>query len=189
MNSTDKSLQSNAARLRAHGTTKPNECTVLYFDTHRDNIIWYWSVVAAGGVPAILSALSNNEATLAGELDNVSKLFHGPTILTTKRLAKNFRLFASLTTVTVETIATTKHPEKLTTRFADAESSHKDNLATVLFTSGSTGFAKGVEYTHSQLVTSSKLKCNFHCMDSNKTFLCWVSKYSENHDHCIRDLD
>jgi acyl-CoA synthetase (AMP-forming)/AMP-acid ligase II len=142
-------------------------------------VIWFWSIVAAGGVPALLSPLSSNDVTLAGELDNVSKLFNGPTILTSKRLAKPFRMVPTLTTITAESVATTKSNESAAWRPVDGGFDHEDELATVLFTSGSTGFAKGVEYTHAQLVASSKLKCDFHQMDSSKTFLSWVSKYYE----------
>ncbi|KAH7398623.1 putative non-ribosomal peptide synthase-like protein [Phaeosphaeria sp. MPI-PUGE-AT-0046c] len=180
----------NAAKLLAHGTIKPNQCILLYFDTHRDNVIWYWSTVAAGGVPALLSPLSSNDATLVGELQNVSELFNGPTVLTSKRLAKPFRQFPSLNTVTAEIISTTRYQESIGTKSIDAGISHPDELATVLFTSGSTGFAKGVEYTHTQLLMSSKLKCTFHHMDSNKTFLSWVSfdhsaALCENHLHAL----
>lgn len=129
-------------------------------------------------MPALLSPLSSNEVTLEGELDNVNKLFKGPTILTTKQLAKPFRLIATLNTVTVEIIGTIKVEDGYGTDIVDEAIGHEDELATVLFTSGSTGFAKGVEYTHTQLVTSSKLKCTFHSTDSSMTFMSWVSKFS-----------
>ncbi|KAH7377885.1 putative non-ribosomal peptide synthase-like protein [Pyrenochaeta sp. MPI-SDFR-AT-0127] len=182
--------ESNAAKLRAHGTVTPHKCIVLYFNTHRDNVIWYWSIVAAGGLPALLSPLSSNEITLAGELNNINKLFSGPTILTSKKLARPFRLIASLNTVTVEIIGTVKVEDGFGTEIVNEAVGHEDELATVLFTSGSTGFAKGVEYTHTQLVTSSKLKCKFHQMDSSKTFMSWVSfdhsaALCENHLHAI----
>jgi acyl-CoA synthetase (AMP-forming)/AMP-acid ligase II len=153
----------------------PQKCIVLYFDTHRDNTIWFWSTVAAGGVPAVLSPLSSNEVTIAGELENINKLFNGPTVLTTKQLAKPFQLIASVDTVTVEVVATVKTKDGLTNGKLDEKSQLEDDLATILFTSGSTGFAKGVEYTHNQLVTSSTLKSELHGMDSTKTFMSWVS--------------
>ncbi|KAH9878816.1 hypothetical protein J1614_002250 [Plenodomus biglobosus] len=179
--------KSNAAKLLEYGAVTPNECTVLYFDSHRNNTIWFWSTVVAGGIPALLSPLSSNEVTLAGELDNVNKLFGSPTILTSKQLAKPFRLFPCLKTVTVEIVAAVDISKEMTINEAVGRG---EDLATVLFTSGSTGFAKGVEYTHSQLLASSKLKCHFHHMDSSKTFMSWVSfdhsaALCENHLHAL----
>ncbi|KAH9878812.1 hypothetical protein IAQ61_002086 [Plenodomus lingam] len=180
--------KSNAAKLLAHGTVTPNECTVLYFNSHRNNVIWFWSTVVAGGVPALLSPLSSNEITLAGELDNVKKLFEKPTILTTKQLAKPFRLVPGMNTVTAEVVEKIDIPDE--PMAMNEPAGREDALATVLFTSGSTGFSKGVEYTHTQLVSSSELKCRFHGMNSSKTFMSWVSfdhsaALCENHLHAL----
>ncbi|KAL1650009.1 putative NRPS-like protein biosynthetic cluster [Diplodia intermedia] len=180
----------NAAKLREYGAVAPRQHIVLYFNTHHDNVVWFWSVVAAGGVPALLSPLSSNDATLAGELDNLTNLFHGPTVLTTKQLSRLFRPIESITTLTVHTIATTKVEERFGMKAVDEGLGHEDELAAVLFTSGSTGFAKGVEYTHTQFVSSSMLKSNFHGTDSTMTFMSWVSfdhsaALCENHLHAV----
>ncbi|OMP82234.1 Polyketide synthase PksJ, partial [Diplodia seriata] len=180
----------NAAKLREYGAVTPRQHIVLYFNTHHDNVVWFWSVVAAGGVPALLSPLSSNDATLAGELDNLTNLFHGPTVLTTKQLSRLFRPIDSITTLTVQTIATTKVEERFAMEAVDEGLGHEDELAAVLFTSGSTGFAKGVEYTHRQFVSSSMLKSNFHGTDSTMTFMSWVSfdhsaALCENHLHAV----
>ena len=169
-------LQSNAAKLRAGGIVTPQKCIVLYFDTHRANTIWYWSVVAAGGVPALLSPLSNNATTLSGELDNVNKLFQGPTILTSKQLSGSFKLIPDFKTITIQQVAIIPN-----TPVQEENATNPDALATLLFTSGSTGYAKAVEYTHEQLICSSKLKSKFHLMDSSKTFMSWISEFSLCH--------
>ncbi|KAF2137182.1 uncharacterized protein K452DRAFT_258153 [Aplosporella prunicola CBS 121167] len=160
----------NAAKLRAGGIVTSQKCIVLYFNTHRANTIWYWSVVAAGGIPALLSPLSNNATTLTGELDNVNKLFQGPTILTSKQLSGTFKLIPGFKTTTIQQVAIIPN-----TPVQEENAANSDALATLLFTSGSTGYAKAVEYTHEQLICSSKLKSKFHRMDSSKTFMSWIS--------------
>ena len=45
----------------------------------------------------------------------------------------------------------------------------------LLFTSGSTGHSKAVEYTHRQLITSVRAKQQLHNLDSGTNFMSWVS--------------
>lgn len=123
-------------------------------------------------MPALLSPLSSDNVTLAGELENINKVLQGPTVLTTRHLVSLFRPI--LTAVNVESIATIGSTDICGVGPVE----HDDKLATILFTSGSTGYAKGVEYTHAQLIGSSRQKCDFHHMDSSKTFMCWTSECS-----------
>ena len=71
-----------------------------------------------------------------------------------------------------QTSANTKHP------FGP----HKvaaGSLAVILFTSGSTGHSKGVEFTHGQLIESVLAKQEYHPINSNTPFMAWNS-----FDHC-----
>ncbi|KAK8159613.1 putative non-ribosomal peptide synthase-like protein [Phyllosticta citrichinensis] len=186
----------NAAKLRQADIIPEHRRIVLYFDNHRDNCIWYWSVIAAGGVPALLSPLSNNQTTLIGELENVNKTFSGPTILTTKSLAKYFVSIQGMKTVTVQSVQLEKleapigHDDMYGGGWFDEGVGREDEVTTMLFTSGSTGYAKAVQYTHRQLCSSSKIKCGFHNTNNTQTFMSWVSfdhsaALCENHLHAV----
>lgn len=53
------------------------------------------------------------------------------------------------------------------------------STAVILFTSGSTGHAKAVEYSHEQLIRSVAAKQSLHGLSEKVTFMSWVSV-----DHC-----
>ncbi|KAK8243082.1 putative non-ribosomal peptide synthase-like protein [Phyllosticta capitalensis] len=186
----------NAAKLRQADIIPEHRRVILYFDTHRDNCIWYWSVIAAGGIPALLSPLSNNQTTMIGELENVNKTFSGPTIITTKQLARFFVAVQGMKTHTAQSIKLEKleapigHDDMFGGGWFDEGVGREDEVTTMLFTSGSTGYAKAVQYTHRQLCMSSKLKCGLSGMDNTKTFMSWVSfdhsaALCENHLHAV----
>nr|POF22080.1 nonribosomal peptide synthetase pnga [Quercus suber] len=50
-----------------------------------------------------------------------------------------------------------------------------DSCAILLFTSGSTGHSKAIEFTHRQLITSVRAKAETHKLDSSSTFMSWIS--------------
>jgi hypothetical protein len=71
--------------LRESEIVKSGQIAVTYFDTHIENVIWFWAVVAAGGIGAIMSPVSNEPRTAAGQLDNMKQLFPGsPLIISAK---------------------------------------------------------------------------------------------------------
>lgn len=59
----------------------------------------------------------------------------------------------------------------------------RDDLAVLLFTSGSTGPAKAVEFSHSQLIASVKMKSTLHGINSDMNFMSWVCKCTHDEEH------
>ncbi len=147
---------------------------LIYFDTPRLNIEWFWSVIAFGGIPAICNPLSNNLETLKAHLTHINALFKQPRVLTTRKLADYFNLVPELRVTPVEDIGLLALP-------ADAIEPSGDCIrvnepAALLFTSGSTGNAKAVEFNHSQLLLAVKGKNELHKTGIDTNYLTWVGQ-------------
>jgi acyl-CoA synthetase (AMP-forming)/AMP-acid ligase II len=156
--------------------------TITYFESHQENVLWFWSVTAAGGICAVLNPVSNEPKTAAGQLDNLKSLFGDAAVLTTHKLSA---LFASrkLNVKTIEQIQKRRLPS------CEAPTSNgvghiqitehrapSDDIAAILFTSGSTGHSKAVQYSHTQLIASVEAK-SLYLTTHDKTFMSWVCKY------------
>jgi len=163
----------NAKLLVACGVIRPGKIIGTYFTTHKENIEWCWAVILAGGIPVILSPLSNDSITLNSQLENISKLFEGPTVLTAQRLKPTFQEAKSLNLVVVEQLSDGNQSQMII-----GPSQNSDDLAVMLLTSGSTGHAKAVCYSHSQLLASVKAKAQFHKTDQNTNFMSWTCKFN-----------
>jgi len=152
-------------------------------------------LIAAAAVPAVLSPLvgltafkislemlttnqSNDEKTLAGQLENINNLFGSPLLLTTKDLLPRFESQSGLRLKAIEEIDTFSE-QTIVLDDIHLATPLVDGLAIILFTSGSTGHSKGVEFTHSQLIDSILAKQEMLGVDENTTFMAWNS-----FDHC-----
>jgi acyl-CoA synthetase (AMP-forming)/AMP-acid ligase II/thioesterase domain-containing protein len=159
--------------LRKSGIVKQGQIAITYFDTHIDNVIWFWAVVAAGGIGAIMSPVSNEPKTAAGQLDNMKELFPGSPLITSAKFGSRF----SAQGFTVELIENVQkyEVECHDAIFEDVRRSAKpQDLAAILFTSGSTGRSKAVQCTHAQLIASVKAK-SAHLNSHGQTFMTWIS--------------
>ena len=170
----DHGLQINASILTKGGTVVPNQIVALYFDNHRDNIIWFWSVIAAGAVPAVLQPFSNNLKTMADQVANLDRILQSPTVITSQHLALNFKPLPSIKTITIQRIRYDENARKVSMEPRCLASSE---LASIYFTSGSTGHSKAVEFSHSQLIASVEAKTRFHGTKSDWNFLAWCCMY------------
>lgn len=189
-------FKKNGQALRDSGAVVPGDIVTTYFDNHQENIVWFWSVVAAGGIPAILSPLAKDSKTRAAQLGHVIRLFQMPAIVTSKRMVPDLTGPEGLRVTTIETLreaARNKNeingnakrrmlsdePSTKRTKFMTSKPNPvRNDLAVLLFTSGSTGPAKAVELSHSQLIASVQMKSALHGIGPDMNFMSWVCKFT-----------
>jgi acyl-CoA synthetase (AMP-forming)/AMP-acid ligase II/thioesterase domain-containing protein/acyl carrier protein len=161
----------NAGVLRGNNLVQVGRVVLLYFEEHDKNIIWTWSVIAAGGIPAILPPFSNDETTARGQLDNLAALFGTIVVLTSRPLQTHFVSCPAFRLHCVEGLQgmVSQAPYTIAPNF------DPDCIAVLLFTSGSTGNPKAVEFRHRQLVLSAQAKQQMHGTSSETNFMTWVS--------------
>ena len=150
------------------------QAVVTYFDSHLENITWLWAVIAAGGIPAVFSALAEDPTTRAAQLENMETLFEGPTVITNQRLAQNLLPLKRSCIVRVESILVGDHHDQEVLVANQELPETLDSRAVFLYTSGSSGPAKAVEYSHAQLMASVRMKAAIHPIGTDTNFLSWI---------------
>lgn len=85
----DLRSKENASLLRAADVVRPGKVIMTYFDSHRDNVLWFWSITAAGGIPTVLSSLAHDLKTREAQNANVESIFAELDLLTSQHLASN----------------------------------------------------------------------------------------------------
>ena len=176
--------QENAGKL---SVSKPGAVVLVHFDNALESIIWYWSVLLAGGVPAVTSPamFSQNESDRQKHLAHLHNTFNGPLCLTRRSLLEPFEEQADtkkcIETRTVEDIEL----EPAVTRLQPVKTSPSDVVALML-TSGSSGNAKAVPLTHRQLFAAFRGKTEVANLRFPRSpFLSWVNMdHVANLVHC-----
>lgn len=148
---------------------------MIYFDSHCDNILWFWSIVAAQGVPSILNPLANDSKIREAQIANVECIFDEPIVLTSQHLAGTLKPTRKLKVVSTSAIHRASGFVLGGPQLETSDAVSRD-LAVILFTSGSTGPSKAVEFSHAQLISSVANKAVFHGTHSDMTFSTWICR-------------
>ncbi len=144
---------------------------IVFFKRPQDLVVWTWSVIASGAIPAILPPLSNHPETRQGHFEHVANLFGSPTVLTHREF---FETFASVPSFSLQDARTIELTHRNVSSMQGSVAL-PDHLAVLLFTSGSTGRAKAVEIQHGQIITSARAKQKMHKLSAETNFMSWVS--------------
>lgn len=166
-----KITQKASLALRKIENVCPGSVVLLHFNSHWENIVWFWAVLFAGCVPAISTALPKNHAHRPAHLEHLSTTLEKPVCLTSKELLTEFAGQEFITPSAVEALDLDVAPEGDSVMHRDARLA--DN-AVLLFTSGSTGNSKAVALTHGQILAAIAGKYSVVSLPEDTSFLNWV---------------
>ncbi|KAL2123584.1 hypothetical protein VTJ04DRAFT_4039 [Mycothermus thermophilus] len=184
-----KTAEINAAKLQKSAVTERGAVVLVHFDNAVDTIVWYWSVLLAGGIPAVTSPamFSQNSGDRKKHLAHLRKTFNAPLTLTREALLEPFEEHADdeesrLETLTVETVDAEPTPTEGRRAFKPAPS----DVIALMLTSGSSGNAKAVPITHEQLFAAFRGKTEVANLRFPRSpFLSWVNMdHVANLVHC-----
>ncbi|KAH8168671.1 AMP-binding enzyme domain-containing protein [Sarocladium implicatum] len=172
--------RANADILIRDNIVHEQKPVLLAFDNYRESVIWYWSVLAAGGIPALLPPRRGTRESWIKELQHIGALLQFPTTLS-DRSSLDYLLSAGGFVLTcTDDIPVEELGHGFVSGFQKqaqdpAADDKLDQICTILFTSGSTGPSKAVRFSHGQLLVASRLKREANNINHNDQFLCWIS--------------
>ncbi|KAG0161217.1 hypothetical protein PDIDSM_8751 [Penicillium digitatum] len=147
---------------------------LLHFDTHEENIRWFWATTAAGYVPCIVPKFAVSSDRRIAQAEHILRLLNSPVILTNDRMACAFNGVETPSLYRVDDlipISTFSSPSLAPV----VQNQRDDDLGALMLTSGSTGFSKAVCLRQPQMLAAVAGKA-YHCRaTSEDVFLSWIS--------------
>ena len=197
------SAKHKARLLRSFAAVKDKPVILLHFDNHLDTIQWFWATVVAGFLPAISTPLVNDLGQRKKYLMHLSSTLSDPLILTASNLKPQFLDMEQLRIHAIEDLQIeynlrnrVYHPFDYSTSAAERENlfrgayAEPGDLAVLMLTSGSTGYAKAVCLRHGQVIQAIRGKANYHGNSGKTVFFNWigfhhVANLTEIHLHAM----
>ncbi|EHK97899.1 Acetyl-CoA synthetase-like protein [Glarea lozoyensis ATCC 20868] len=81
------SAQKKAHLLCASNTFVARKVVLIHFRSHWENILWFWAVVLANGIPVLSTPLVNNKEGRMSHFQHLYQLLLDPMVLTNEALA------------------------------------------------------------------------------------------------------
>lgn len=173
-----KALQ-NGDAIRAIPGIRAESVILLHFDNHLDGLVWFWSVVCAGYVPALSPPFVNNLEQHRKHLTHLKRLLNDPIILTTDKFVPYIRencdgmRIESINTPQFSCVQRSTGYSNLVSRGPGNQDPKK--VAVLMLTSGSSGFAKAVCLRNSQIIAAIRGKIACHKTTSDDVFFNWIN--------------
>jgi acyl-CoA synthetase (AMP-forming)/AMP-acid ligase II len=130
-----------------------NNVILLHVDNYEDGIVWFWAIIAAGGVPCMSTPFSKDEDQRLKHLCSLSRLLNKPIIVTSDYLLSEFD---GLNQTPHQTLWSFSHIDRehnnlavianITDEISNLALSKKSNdVGVLMLTSGSTGASVSIK--------------------------------------------
>nr|APX44016.1 polyketide synthase [Pestalotiopsis microspora] len=172
-----------------------NRIVILHLDSHYVNVLEFWRVIAAGGIPVVSTPFSADPVARSRHLHHLFQLFKDPLVVTTSAYRGEFdKHTQKYETITLRrsSIERLSYPgswsndtPKSGAKNASISVLDLSSVAFMMLTSGSTGGAKAVEITHEQILASMKGKSQMLSTSHDDAFLNWVGF---DHVACLTEI-
>ena len=151
-----------------------NEGSVIlvHFSDHLDAIVWFWSVLYAGCIPAMSTPFSNNPRQREKHILHLYTLLKDPICITRRSSFGEFDRQKILRLHAIESLGSFKDDFHKTIPGGPAPGT--DDVALLMLTSGSTGNAKAVGLRHGQILASVSGKASIRELPQDYAFLNWI---------------
>jgi acyl-CoA synthetase (AMP-forming)/AMP-acid ligase II/thioesterase domain-containing protein/acyl carrier protein len=167
--------QQNSLRLKSTLNVLEGSIIVVHFDNHQDNMIWFWSALFCGAIPALSPPFPVLPEQRVNHISHLDQLLKSPLYLTRRHLVEQFSGNETAMVQTIETLM--EHDVDLHSGIDPLESAslNRDQPAMLMLTSGSTGNAKAVVLTHEQIFASLAGKVqSYGGVEALKAILNWI---------------
>ncbi|NEP57118.1 MAG: AMP-binding protein [Symploca sp. SIO2G7] len=160
--------------LRALGL-KPQDKVIFQFDSNQDYIPAFWGCILGGLVPVPVATAPVYEPSnsVVKKLHNTWQTLEQPIVFTNNSLAPKLRALSgqlNLENFQIETVEELRSCD----RDQNWYDSQPDDLAVLLFTSGSTGVPKGVMLTNGNIISNVAASAQINGFSRDDTSLNWL---------------
>lgn len=174
----------NSVLIRRLKKFKENQPILIHLEDQWDAIVWFWSVLLAGGLPVLSSPLSNADEHRHKYLAALSTLLESPICILRQEMLSSFDGFHTFQLKTVESLSCGKtrdcpdvddvEPKSAVAQTNDNTHRNSKSIAILMLTSGSTGDCKAVCLEHQQVLAAVQGKASFRPPAAGHALLNWI---------------
>ena len=182
-----KTIQTKAKLVLGLPNARRGTVVLLHFSTFQENVEWFWAVVSAGLLPAVLTPLPVDTERRRNHLAHVCDTLERPIILASRDLIGDFE-GVEHNDLTITDVGSSMDTAEDWALFDHGKC--PTDPAALMLTSGSSGNAKAVVLRHGQIIASVQGKSKYFDTNRADVFLNWigfdhVASLVETHIHAM----